>query len=164
MEASINNVGRLLDKISDGAMDIGLRLVLAIVIYIVGSFIIRKIIKALGKLKSMKSIDTTAAGYITNFVKAALYVVLAVSIIALMGVPMSSVIAAIASVGVAIGLAMQGALSNIAGGIMLLIFRPFSVGDYIVAGGEEGIVRRKPDELDDLQYDRGGTEKSRSQF
>ena len=72
MEASINNVGRLLDKISDGAMDIGLRLVLAIVIYIVGSFIIRKIIKALGKLKSMKSIDTTAAGYITNFVKAAL--------------------------------------------------------------------------------------------
>ena len=141
MEASINNVGRLLDKISDGAMDIGLRLVLAIVIYIVGSFIIRKIIKALGKLKSMKSIDTTAAGYITNFVKAALYVVLAVSIIALMGVPMSSVIAAIASVGVAIGLAMQGALSNIAGGIMLLIFRPFSVGDYIVAGGEEGIVR-----------------------
>ena len=54
---------------------------------------------------------------------------------------MSSVIAAIASVGVAIGLALQGALSNIAGGIMLLIFRPFSVGDYIVAGGEEGTVR-----------------------
>ena len=141
MEASINNIGRLLDKISEGAMDIGLKLVLAVVIYVVGSFIIRKIIKALSMLKSMKSIDTTAAGYITNFVKAALYVVLAVSIIALLGVPMSSVIAAIASVGVAIGLALQGALSNIAGGIMLLIFRPFSVGDYIVAGGEEGVVR-----------------------
>ena len=70
-----------------------------------------------------------------------LYVVLVVSIIAYLGVPMSSVIAAIASVGVAIGLALQGALSNIAGGIMLLIFRPFSVGDYIVAGGEEGTVR-----------------------
>lgn len=141
MEASINNVGKLVDKISDGAMDIGLKIVLAIVIYIVGSFIIKKIIKALGKMKSMKSIDTTAAGYITNFVKAALYVVLAVSIIALLGVPMSSVIAAIASVGVAIGLALQGALSNIAGGIMLLIFRPFSVGDYIIADGEEGVVR-----------------------
>ncbi|MBR3201215.1 MAG: mechanosensitive ion channel family protein [Mogibacterium sp.] len=141
MEASINNVQRLFEKISDGAMDIGLKLVLAIVIYIVGSFIIKRLIKALGKLKSMKSIDTTAAGYINNFIKAALYVVLAVSIIALLGVPMSSVIAAIASVGVAIGLALQGALSNIAGGIMLLIFRPFSVGDYIVAGGEEGVVR-----------------------
>lgn len=141
MEASINNVGKLVDKISDGAIDIGLKLVLAIVIYIVGSFIIRKIIRGMGKMKSLKSIDTTAADYITNFVKFALYIVLIVSIVALLGVPMSSVIAAIASVGVAIGLALQGALSNIAGGIMLLIFRPFSVGDYISAGGEEGVVR-----------------------
>ena len=141
MEASLNNLEKLIDKISDGAIDIGLKIVLAIIIYIVGSFIIRKVIKALGKMKSMKSIDTTAASYITTFVKAALYVVLAVSIIALLGVPMSSVIAAMASVGVAIGLALQGALSNIAGGIMLLIFRPFSVGDYIIAGGEEGTVR-----------------------
>ena len=141
MEASLNNLEKLIDKISDGAIDIGLRIVLAIIIYIVGSFIIRKVIKALGKMKSMKSIDTTAASYITTFVKAALYVVLAVSIIALLGVPMSSVIAAMASVGVAIGLALQGALSNIAGGIMLLIFRPFSVGAYIIAGGEEGTVR-----------------------
>ena len=141
MEASINNAQRLLEKVSDGAMDVGLKIVVAIVIYIVGSFIIRKLIKGLGKMKSLKSIDQTAAGFIITFVKAALYVVLVVSIIAYLGVPMSSVIAAIASVGVAIGLALQGALSNIAGGIMLLIFRPFNVGDYIVAGGEEGTVR-----------------------
>ena len=141
MEASINNAQRLLEKISDGAMDVGPKIVVAIVIYIVGSFIIRKLIKGLGKMKSLKSIDQTAAGFIITFVKAALYVVLVVSIIAYLGVPMSSVIAAIASVGVAIGLALQGALSNIAGGIMLLIFRPFNVGDYIVAGGEEGTVR-----------------------
>jgi small conductance mechanosensitive channel len=141
MEASINNAQRLLEKVSDGAMDVGLKIVVAIVIYIVGSFIIRKLIKGLGKMKSLKSIDQTAAGFIITFVKAALYVVLVVSIIAYLGVPMSSVIAAIASVGVAIGLALQGALSNIAGDIMLLIFRPFNVGDYIVAGGEEGTVR-----------------------
>ena len=141
MEASMNNVERLIDKLSDGAMDLGLKLVLAVVIYIVGSFIIKKIVKGMGKMKSLKSIDATAASYITTFVKAALYVVLVVSIIALLGVPMSSVIAAIASVGLAIGMALQGALSNIAGGLMLLIFRPFSVGDYISAGGEEGTVR-----------------------
>ena len=137
----ISNLDKLIEKIGDSVVDFGLKLVLAIVIYIVGSFIIRKIIKALGKMRSLKSIDTTAANYITTFIKAALYVVLVVSIVALLGVPMSSVIAAIASVGVAIGLALQGALGNIAGGIMLLIFRPFSVGDYIVAGGEEGTVR-----------------------
>lgn len=141
MEASLSSAQKLIEKISDGAIDIGLKLVLAIIVYLIGSFIIKQVIKGLGKLKAMKSIDTTAADYITTFVKAALYVVLVVSIIALLGVPMSSVIAAIASVGVAIGLALQGALSNIAGGIMLLIFRPFSVGDYIVAGGEEGTVR-----------------------
>lgn len=137
----ISNMEKLLVKISDGAIDIGLKLVLAIVIYIVGSFIIKRVIKALGKLRSFRSIDPTAESYITTFIKAALYVVLVVSIVALLGVPMSSVIAAIASVGVAIGMALQGALGNIAGGLMLLIFRPFSVGDYIVAGGEEGTVR-----------------------
>ena len=137
----ISNWDKFVEMISDGAMAIGLRLLLAIVIYLVGSFIIKQLVKGLGKLRSFKSIDPTAADYITTFIKAALYVVLLVSIIALLGVPMSSVIAAIASVGVAIGLALQGALSNIAGGIMLLIFRPFSVGDYIVAGGEEGVVR-----------------------
>ena len=141
MEASINNVGNLIEKLSDGAVTIGLKLLVAIVIYLVGSFIIKKLIKGMGKLKSLKSIDVTAADFLTTFAKAALYVLLVVSIIAFLGVPMSSVIAAIASVGVAIGLALQGALSNIAGGIMLLIFRPFSVGDYIVAGGEEGVVR-----------------------
>lgn len=141
MEASLDNVGNIVEKLSEGAVDVGLKLILAVVIYLVGSFIIKKLIKGMGKMKSLKSIDVTAAQYITTFVKAALYVVLVVSIIAFLGVPMSSVIAAIASVGVAIGLALQGALSNIAGGIMLLIFRPFSVGDYIVAGGEEGTVR-----------------------
>lgn len=141
MEGNINNVGNLIEKLGEGAISIGLKLVIAILIYLIGSFIIKRLIKGLGKLKSLKSIDPTAAGFLTTFVKAALYVLLVVSIIAFLGVPMSSVIAAIASVGVAIGLALQGALSNIAGGIMLLIFRPFSVGDYIVAGGEEGTVR-----------------------
>ena len=141
MEASINNAQKILEAISDGAIGIGLKLVMALIVYIIGSLIIKAIIKGMGRMKSMKSIDPTAAGFIETFVKAALYVLLVVSLIALMGVPMSSVIAAIASVGVAIGLALQGALSNIAGGIMLLIFRPFSAGDYIVAGGEEGVVR-----------------------
>ena len=141
MDINISNWEKLLGKISDGAIDIGLKLLLAIVVYLVGSFLIKRLIKALGKLRSFKSIDPTAESYIITFIKAALYVVLLVSIVALLGVPMSSVIAAIASVGVAIGMALQGALSNIAGGIMLLIFRPFSVGDYIVAGGEQGTVR-----------------------
>ena len=135
------NWDKVSDKLFDYASDIGIRLLLAIVIYIVGSFIIKRIVKVISKMKSLNNVDTTAAIFVSNFVKTALYIVLAVSIVALLGVPMSSVIALIASAGVAIGMAMQGSLANIAGGIMLLIFRPFNVGDYIVTGTEQGAVK-----------------------
>ena len=141
MDVNLSNWEKIVEKLTDGAIDIGLKLLLAVLIYLVGRFLINRLIRGIGKLRSFKSIDPTAEGYITTFIKAALYVVLLVSIVALLGVPMSSVIAAIASAGVAIGMALQGALGNIAGGIMLLIFRPFSVGDYISTGTEEGTVR-----------------------
>lgn len=142
MAEGFANWDKVSDKLFDMAADLGLKIVLAVIVYIVGRFIIRKIVKIMGGLKTFKNIDPTAGNYIITFVKYALYTVLLVSIVALLGVPMSSVIALIASIGVAIGMAMQGSLANIAGGIMLLIFRPFSVGDYIVAStGEEGYVK-----------------------
>lgn len=137
----MNNIGKLTDTLFDFVSDMGIRIIMAIIIYIVGRFLISRIIKGLGRLRGLDRIDVTARNYILNFTKAVLYVVLAVSIITLLGVPMTSVITVIASAGVAIGMAMQGALGNIAGGIMLLIFRPFNVGDYIVAGSEAGYVR-----------------------
>ena len=141
MDVNLSNWEKVLGRLTDGAIDIGFKLVLAVLIYVIGRFLINRLIMGISKLRSFRSIDPTAEGYITTFIKAALYVVLIVSIVALLGVPMSSVIAAIASAGIAIGMALQGALGNIAGGIMLLIFRPFSVGDYISTGTEEGTVR-----------------------
>lgn len=142
MEINTGNWDRILEKFADIAVDMGLRIIVAVLIYLVGRFLIRKLVKVIGKMRGFKSLDTTAAGYIITSVKAVLYVILAASIVAVLGVPMSSLVALIASAGVAIGMALQGALGNIAGGIMLLIFRPFGVGDYIVAStGEEGYVR-----------------------
>ena len=141
METSVQNIEKFTDALFDFVSDMGIRILMAIVIYIVGRFVISRIVKGLGKLRGLDRIDTTARSYILNFTKAVLYVALAVSIITMLGVPMTSVIAVIASAGVAIGMAMQGALGNVAGGIMLLIFRPFNVGDYIVAGNEAGYVR-----------------------
>ena len=141
MEASINNIERLSGTLFDLAADMGLRILMAIVIYIAGRFVISRLIRGMDRLRGLGKIDITAKNYILNFTKAVLYLVLIISIITLLGVPMTSVIAVIASAGVAIGMAMQGALGNIAGGLMLLIFRPFSVGDYIVTGTEEGTVR-----------------------
>ena len=117
------------------------KIIIAIIVFIIGRLIIKWILKILTKGKFMGKMDPTVKSFIISFVRIALFVILVISIIAVLGVPMASVVTVLASCGVAIGLALQGALSNLAGGIMLLIFRPFKVGDYIGAAGEEGTVK-----------------------
>ena len=117
------------------------KLLLALVVFLVGRYLIKKIVGAADKMKWMESLDPTVHSFVVNFIKVALYVVLVVSIIGILGVPMASVVTVLASAGVAVGLALQGALSNLAGGIMLLIFRPFNVGDFVITAGAEGVVQ-----------------------
>ena len=130
------------DKMVEYCTTGGLKLILALVIYVIGRIVISWLLKLFDRIPSVGNLDETAKSFLRTFVKAALYVVLAVSIISELGVPMASLVAVIASCGLAIGMAMQGSLSNLAGGIMLLIFRPFNVGDYISAGGESGTVKK----------------------
>lgn len=129
------------DKILDFAVTAGGRLLMALLIYIVGRLLIKWIIKLYDKMESVSRLDETARDYIRNCLRVVLYVLLIISVIAELGVPMSSVVAVIASCGVTVGLGLQGAFTNFAGGLMLLIFRPFAVGDYIVTNGQQGYVR-----------------------
>ena len=129
-----------LDKVIQIATNAGSKIILAILIYIIGKMIIGKILKIVGGKPTAK-LDPTVRSFTLNMVKAVLYVVLVISIIGVLGVPMASVITVLATCGVAVGMSLQGALGNLAGGIMLMIFRPFSVGDYISAGGAEGVVK-----------------------
>jgi len=117
------------------------KIILALLVYIIGKFIVKKLVKMIEKMKAFEKVDTTARSYILAVIKGTLYAILFISIIGILGVPMASVVAVLASCALAVGMALQGALSNFAGGIMLLIFRPFSVGDYIIASGEEGVVK-----------------------
>ena len=119
----------------------GGKIILALLVLIIGNILIKSILKILGKSKIMDKVEGTARTFILSFVKAGLYVILIISIIGILGVPMASVVAVFASAGVAIGLALQGALSNLAGGIMLMIFKPFHQGDYVAAVGVEGVVK-----------------------
>ena len=119
----------------------GGNIVAAIVVSIVGYFLIKVIMKALRKLKSFEKLDQTVTRFILNFIKWVLYVLLIIAVIGILGVPMAQVIAVLASAGVAVGLALQGALSNLAGGILLMILRPFNVGDYVDAAGASGFVQ-----------------------
>ena len=88
----------------------------------------------------MSSTDVVFFHFVVSFVKIALYVMLTVLIVAVLGVPMASIVAVIGSVGLAISLAVQGTLSNLASGIMILVFKPFREGDYVEADGVGGTV------------------------
>ncbi|MDD6273453.1 MAG: mechanosensitive ion channel [Clostridiaceae bacterium] len=130
----------LISNLTTMATATGGKIVLAILVLIIGNILIKSLMKFLGKSKLMDKIEGTVRTFVLSFIKAGLYVILVISIIGILGVPMASVIAVLASAGVAVGLALQGALSNLAGGIMLMIFKPFHQGDYIAAAGVEGVV------------------------
>lgn len=119
---------------------IGSKLLWALVVFLIGNFLIKAVLKALAKNKVLEKSEGTVRTFLLSFVKICLYIVLVISIISILGVPMASVLAVLASAGVAVGLALQGALSNLAGGIMLMIFKPFRQGDFVAAAGIEGVV------------------------
>lgn len=127
--------------VSDFAVKYGLRLIGAALVLIAGLFLSKLLIKLMTKSRWYKKIDADVRGFLRSFLKALLYILVIVSAVAIMGVPMASIVTVIASCGVAVGLALQGSLSNLAGGLMLILFKPFRVGDYIVTGSYEGTVQ-----------------------
>ena len=131
----------LIPALAELITNAGGKIVLALLIYIIGNIVIKKLMGLVQKSKVVGKLDASVRSFTLNFVKVVLYVILIVSIINVLGVPMASVVTVLASCGVAVGLALQGALSNIAGGLMILIFRPFGVGDYVEAAGAEGTVK-----------------------
>ena len=117
------------------------KIILALLVWFIGKFIVGKLLKLLENMKAFKRQEETLRRFLLSASRIALYVILVISIIGILGIPMASIIAALASAGLAIGMALQGSLSNFAGGVMLMIFKPFKVGDYINAAGGEGTVK-----------------------
>ena len=119
----------------------GGKILLAIATLVVGLIVIKLLNKLIEKALKKSKLDGTVKSVIRNISKAFLYIVLVIGIIEILGVSMSSVVAVIASCGLAVGFALQGALGNLAGGLMILIFKPFKVGDFIESTGAEGTVK-----------------------
>lgn len=133
---------QMMDKIPD-LIDFALGVVLALVVFFIGAKLIKLIRKIVRKSMEKANVDKGVCQFIDSFLKFALYAVLIFSIGKKFGLDTASVAAALASCGVAIGLALQGSLSNLAGGVLILLLKPFVVGDYIVEDnkGQEGTVQ-----------------------
>lgn len=133
----------LLELLRELACTIGLKILYALLVLVVGLKLIKWLKKKLPVLPGLERLDKGVQSFLTSATAVALYVLLFISIAMILGVPTTSFIAALASVLAAIGLAMQGSLSNFVGGLMLLIFQPFRVGDYISAPEQnvEGTVK-----------------------
>lgn len=118
------------------------KIIVCIVIYIIEKNVIGWVVKTVRSMLLRTKMQTGAATFIVSMVKIFLYLILIFGLAMQFGVKESSVAALVASGGVAIGLALQGGLSNLAGGFLILLFQPFEVGDYILAQGEEGTVQK----------------------
>ena len=116
-------------------------LLVAIIVYIIGSWMIKWLRKLFVKMLETSKVDTTLYSFLTSIVSVVLWFTLIIVIISILGIETSSFIALFASAGVAIGMALSGTLQNFAGGVMILLFKPFKVGDYIEAQGYAGTVK-----------------------
>lgn len=122
-------------------VEYGGKLLLAVAVLIIGLIVIKAMTKGLVKLMKRSNLDDTLIPFLKNIVNIILKALLIISVMGMVGIEMTSFIAILGAAGLAIGLALQGTLQNFAGGVMILIFKPFKVGDYIEAQGFAGSVK-----------------------
>ncbi len=130
----------ILSIISEFATSFGIKLLGAIIIFIAGVKFTSWVSKWLRNSSRLNKLDDSLRSFLASFIKIITYVLIVITVAMILGVPATSFITVLASCGVAIGLALQGSLSNFAGGLMILFFKPFKVGDFIEASGETGTV------------------------
>ncbi len=129
------------DKFINMAIDYAPSLIGAILAYVIGSWIINMLSKGMSKIMSARHLDPTLQSFLLSLFKAVMLIMLIISVIGMLGVNTTSFAALIAGAGLAIGGAMNGSLGNLAGGVMLMFFRPFKKGDLIEAQGAIGDVQ-----------------------
>ena len=119
----------------------GKNVLLAIIVYFVGRFIIKYAIKALRAVTQKRKVEASLTSFLNSLVSISLNLILAIIIIGILGIDTSSFLAVFASAGIAVGMALSGMLQNFAGGVLILMLKPYKVGDYIEAQGFAGTVR-----------------------
>lgn len=134
LEGTINRLGNTM-------VDFAFKLVVAIVVFYIGRFIIRKLYRFTKRVMMARGTDASLSTFLLSLLKITLYFILIVTVIGIIGIETSSFLALFASAGVAIGMALSGTLQNFAGGVLILLLKPYRVGDFIEAQGYAGTVK-----------------------
>lgn len=140
-DINVSRIDRLLDKLLDLSIAGGKRILVALVIYIVGRYVIKLINHIVASMLNRRHVDVGVQSFLKSMVSILLTLLLAISVISALGINTTSFAALLASAGVAIGMALSGNLQNFAGGLVVLLFKPFRVGDVIEAQGILGMVK-----------------------
>ncbi len=135
------NWDALIQSVTSHFVDFAFRLVAAIVVFYLGRFIINKLHSVVRTILIHRDVDRSLSSFLLSFMKITLLFVLIISVIGILGIETSSFIAIFASAGVAVGMALSGTLQNFAGGVLILLIKPYKVGDYIVFGEYKGFVK-----------------------
>lgn len=131
---------KYINRLIYSAVDYAPTILLAVVTLFIGLQVVKIVARLFRKSLDRKNTDATVKNFMVNLVTVALKVALVISVASIVGVKTTSFVAILGAAGLAIGLALQGSLSNFAGGVLILIFRPFKVGDFVEAGGHAGVV------------------------
>lgn len=123
-------------------LDFGPKLIGALFIFIIGTWIIKIVLKSVNRLMSKANYDESLKRFLTNLLKWTLRILLILVLLSVIGIETTSFAAILAAAGLAVGLALQGSLANFAGGILIMIFKPFKIGDLIEAQGEMGVIKQ----------------------
>lgn len=130
----------ILNWLGDLAVQYGLKLIGALVVLIIGLWVIKLIMKGIKKAMVKRNMDESLKSFLASMISILLKIMLFISVLAMLGIEMTSFIAILGAAGLAVGLALSGTLQNFAGGVMILLFKPFKVGDFVEAEGFTGII------------------------
>jgi len=135
------DINQILEQLTNIIFQYGPKLIGAVVVWIIGSIIIKKLLKLFVRALEKQNTEASLKPFLKSIVGVLLNVLLAISVLSMLGVAMTSFIAILGAAGLAIGMALSGTLQNFAGGVMILLFKPFKVGDFIDAQGYKGTVK-----------------------
>ena len=135
------SLDEVISKLIDGVITLGMRIILSLIVFYIGKFIISRLFSVCSKILEKRNVEPSLASFLLSLLRIVLLFILVISIVGILGIETSSFVAIFASAGVAIGLALSGTLQNFAGGVLILLTKPYRVGDFIEYGSYTGTVK-----------------------